>query len=205
LALMCIAVLVSCACNRDEKREPAVGDTWTEIDLIEPAWWRQYRWTVVSTNQARDGMKVWLLRPEPALDGSYVDVSVGVIRVPLENQLARATWISRGWVARSKKVDLVIATAPGYPDPPVFAISERFADAEGGLGVSEYVFRLEGDKLRLLDELVTVDASEQTAASYDSGFVPGPSLTFRTEHDGRVDTFVFDPATGRFTYRQGLR
>jgi hypothetical protein len=179
----------------------AVGDTWTDVALIEPAWWRESRWTVVAANKSGEAINVWLLRPEPSARGDYIEASVGIITVCIGDKLARGTWSSRGWVARSPKIDLAIALAPGYPEPPVIAISERFVDDDGLLGVSEYFFRFEGGAMHLLDEVVTVDASAGVAAVYDSGFVPGSALTFRATVDGDESIYALDVTSGRFTMR----
>lgn len=183
---------------------PKIGDTWTDLDVIEPAWWRESRWTVVATNQSRDDVHVWLLRCIPGEDGSFVDASIGIVMVRNGNDVGRAMWFSRSWVEQSKQIELVVTLAPGYPDPCLVVIGEHYIDTSDQFGANEHLFRLEGGTLRLVDELVIVEGSN-VASGYRASFVAGPKLAFRTEHDGHVVTFDFDASTDRFVLRPQRR
>lgn len=165
-----------------------MGEPWTALHVIEPEWWREHPWTVVAV-ATHGKLTAWLLRPGPAADGSWLDLSLGI----LGDGGAFGLWISRGWVARAERVELVILPAPGAG---LVAVSERFVDTDDRFGAYEHFFARDAGAVREVDELVVVEGSDAPPSeAYTSAFVPGPTPTYRIAHDGRARTFVFDPVS----------
>ena len=195
-----VAFLVAACSKSDQstKKWPEVGERWTDTSMMEVDWWRGLSWRVVATDSGPN-VRAWMLRPDDEPDGSWTDLTFGVVALEAGGSARIGSWSTRGWVGRSEHRELSVGLGPSFQDPAWIWVSERHScdDREDGtIAGNEYFFRIDGGRLAAVDELLTVDPSQHCVRSIDARFESEPPLRFLVEEDGRPHRYVFDEAEG---------
>ena len=170
--------------------------------MMEVEWWRELSWRVVATatSAQQPTIRAWMLAPDDGPDGSWTDLTFGVVALERGDSPWIGSWYTRGWVARSKHAELVVGHGPAFADPPLVWVGERHSCDESmqSWAGSDYVFRVEDGRLPTLDEITTVDPSENCVESIAVRFEPEPPLRFVSTAGRYTHTFTFDRATASF-------
>jgi len=139
-----------------------------------------------------------MLVPDDEPDGSWTDVTFGV--VAMEGSPTRiGSWSTRGWVGRSKRAELSVARGPAFQDSPWIWVSERHScddrggDQEAG---TEYFFRIDGDRLATVDQLIAIDPTQRCVKSIDARFEAEAPLRLVVEADEETSRYAFGEASG---------